>query len=130
MGRAEIQGESLQESLEPLLERAPERSLQRLVERFGQREHLKGVGVYNSAGAALASTSGLAPGFRWRPAAATHASQEGTGAAEFLSAEQYPALNPEEEVPVHIYALPLHRDGEILATLATFHNPPYIATHY
>ncbi len=126
MRRAEIQGESLQESLEPLLERAPERSLQRLVERFGQREHLKGVGVYNSAGAALASTSGLAPGFRWRPAAATRASQEGTGVGEFLSAEQYPALNPEEEVPVHIYALPLHRDGEIVGTLAIFHDTAYI----
>ncbi len=124
--RAEIQGESLQESVEPLLERAPERSLQRLVERFGQREHLKGVGVYNSAGAAMASTSGLAPGFKWRPAAATRASQEGTGVGEFLSAEQYPALNPEEEVPVHIYALPLHRDGEIVGTLAIFHDTAYI----
>src|SRR2546427_13252952 len=48
--RAEILGESLQESVEPLLERAPERSLQRLVDRFGQREHLKGVAVYNAAG--------------------------------------------------------------------------------
>src|SRR6266516_4536656 len=47
--RAEILGESLQESVEPLLERAPERGLQRLVERFGQREHLKGVAVYNGA---------------------------------------------------------------------------------
>src|SRR6266568_4701398 len=64
--RAEILGESLQESVEPLLERAPERSLQRLVERFGQREHLKGVAVYNAAGTALAITSSLSPIFRMR----------------------------------------------------------------
>src|SRR6266571_2662246 len=55
--RAEILGESLQESVEPLLERAPERSLQRLVDRFGQREHLKGVAVYNAAGTAQANFS-------------------------------------------------------------------------
>src|SRR5260370_42648461 len=57
--RAEILGESLQESAEPLLERSQERSLQRLVERFGQREHLKGVAVYNESGTAGASTDGL-----------------------------------------------------------------------
>src|SRR5258708_31640776 len=87
---------------------------------------MKCVGVYIVAGAALASTSGLAPGFRWRAAAATRASQGDTGVGEFLSAEQYPALNPEEEVPVHIYALPLHRDGEIVGTLAIFHDTAYI----
>src|SRR6266851_5348610 len=92
--RAEILGESLQESVEPLLERAPERSLQRLVDRFGQREHLKGVAVYN--------------------------------AAEFLSAEQTILLNKEDAVPIHIYALPLHRDDEVVGTLALFHDTSYI----
>src|SRR5260370_7301832 len=45
--RAEILAESLQESVEPLLEHAQERNLQRLVDRFGQRQHLKGVAIYN-----------------------------------------------------------------------------------
>ena len=66
--RAEILGESLQESAEPLLERTQERSMQRLVERFGQREHLEGVAVYNESGTALAITSGLSQAFRLRPA--------------------------------------------------------------
>src|SRR5205823_5247791 len=57
--RAEILGESLQESVEPLLEPPPEKDLQHFIERFGQREHLKGVAVYNPAGAALAITAGL-----------------------------------------------------------------------
>src|SRR6202165_6241121 len=74
---AEILGESLQESVEPLFERPVERNLQRLVERFGQREHLKGVAVYDSAGPALAITSSLAAVFRLRPTAAMrHAPEE------------------------------------------------------
>src|ERR1700688_2418376 len=61
--RAEILGEGLQESVEPLLDRAPSKNLQRLVERFGDREHLKGVAVYDAAGRALAITPGIAPLF-------------------------------------------------------------------
>src|SRR5580693_5916004 len=77
--RAEILGESLQESIEPLLERAQERNLQRIVERFGQREHLKGVAVYNAYGSALAITSGLAPILRSRPTVATRAQADDSG---------------------------------------------------
>ena len=124
--RAEILGESLQESVEPLLERAPERSLQRLVDRFGQREHLKGVAVYNAAGTALAITSGLSPIFRIRPSVATRAAQADKGAGEFLSAEQTILLNKEDAIPIHIYALPLHRDDEVVGTLALFHDTSYI----
>jgi len=124
--RAEILGESLQESVEPLLDRAPDKSLQRVVERFGQREHLKGVAVYSAVGGPLAITSGLSPVFRLRPTAATRASQEDAGVGEFLSAEQTPSLNPEEGVPAHIYALPLHRDGKVVGTLALLHDTSYI----
>ncbi len=124
--RSEILGESLQESVEPLLDRAPERNLQRVVERFGQREHLKGVAVYSAAGAALAITSGLSPAFRLRPTAATRAVQQDAGVGEFLSSEQSPSLNQEEEVPIHIYALPLHREGKVVGALALFHDTSFI----
>jgi trehalose-6-phosphate synthase len=124
--RAEILGESFQESVEPLLGRSPEKTLQRLAERFGQREHLKGVAIYNASGAALAITSGLAPVFRWRPTAASRAAQEDAGAGEYLSAEQVAGSNKEEAVPIHIYALPLHSNGEMAGTLALFHDTSYI----
>ena len=124
--RAEILGESLQESVEPLLDRAPDRNLQRLVERFGQREHLKGVAVYNSAGASLALTPGLTAGFRSQPSVATRAAQEDAGVGEFLSADQIVAASENWNVPVHIYALPLHRNGEVAGTLALFHDTSYI----
>jgi trehalose-6-phosphate synthase len=64
--------------------------------------------------------------FRLRPTTAIRASQKDIGVGEFLSAEQYPSLNLEEAVPVHIYALPLHRDGEIAGVLALFHDTSYI----
>jgi trehalose 6-phosphate synthase len=124
--RAEILGESLQESIEPLLERAQERNLQRIVERFGQREHLKGVAVYNAYGSALAITSGLAPILRSRPTVATRAQADDSGTGEFLSADQAPAQNDEERIPLHIYALPLHRNSEVAGTLALFHDTTYI----
>ena len=124
--RAEIQGESLQESVEPLLEHGPERNLQRLVERFGQREHLKGTAVYDASGATLAITTGLPPIFRSRPTAASRAAQEDAGVGEFLDGEQVAAGNEIERVPVHIYALPLHRDGSVAGTLVLLHDTSYI----
>ena len=48
--RAESLGESLQETVGHLVDQNSSRSLQRLVARFGQREHLKGLAVYDAAG--------------------------------------------------------------------------------
>jgi len=124
--RAEIQGESLQESVEPLLERGPEKNLQRLVERFGQREHLKGAAVYDASGTTLAITTGLPGVFRSRPTAATRAAQADAGVGEFLSGDQVVTGNEIERVPIHIYALPLHRDGSVVGTVALLHDTSYI----
>ena len=123
--RTEILGESLQENVEPLLERGQEKNLQRLVERFGQREHLKGVAIYDATGAVLAITPGIAAAFRMRPTAASRAAQEDTGANEYLSAEQSNAGGT-ETVPIHIYALPLHNRGSMAGTLTLFHDTSYI----
>jgi trehalose-6-phosphate synthase len=124
--RAEIQGESLQESVEPLLEPGSERNLQRLVERFAQREHLKGAAVYDASGTTLAITTGLPGVFRSRPTAATRAAQKDAGVGEFLSRDQVVTGNDIERVPIHIYALPLHRGGVVAGTVALLHNTSYI----
>src|SRR5213080_5391808 len=124
--RAEILGESLQESVEPLLEPPREKDLQHFIERFGQREHLKGVAVYNSAGVALAITAGLPAAFKVCPTAATHAAQEDAGVGEFLNAEQTASITEDSNGPIHIYALPLHRNSEIVGTQALFHDTSYI----
>jgi hypothetical protein len=72
--RALLLAESLQENIEPvLLKPEPAADLERIVEKFGHREHLEGIAVYNQAGAPLALTPGLDDSFRVRPQAATNA---------------------------------------------------------
>ncbi len=118
--RAEILGESLQENVEPLFDRPlPDKSLQRLVDRFGQREHLKGIAVYNAGGTALALTPGLQPIFQTRPATATHAALRDAGLGEFVNIDN---------LPMHVYALPLHRNGQAVGTLLMVHDTSYIDT--
>src|SRR5436309_4608494 len=117
--RAEILAESLQETIEPLFDRGADKNMQRLVERFGQREHLKGIAVYDADGSALAITSGLPPTFRTRPAAAARAVQLKSGSGEFQRVS---------DTPLHVFALPLHRDGEMAGTLVVFHDASYIET--
>jgi trehalose 6-phosphate synthase len=117
--RAVILGESLQESVEPLFEGVPDKSMQRVVERFAQREHLKGAAIYDTNGTALAITSSIAPQLKSRPMAATLAATRDSGYGEFLRLDQ---------TPVHIYALPLHRDGRIVGTLVVIHDTSYVDT--
>src|SRR5579872_1263559 len=117
--RAEILGASLQDSIEPLFDRKPDGSIQRLVERFGQREHLKGVAVYNDSGTILAATSGLSPQLQSQPPTAMHAANNDIGYGEFVRIDR---------VPFHIYALPLHHNGQIVGTLILLHDTNYIDT--
>ncbi|HEY2548553.1 MAG TPA: trehalose-6-phosphate synthase [Candidatus Acidoferrum sp.] len=126
--RAEILGESLQETVEPLLEHGPSKNLQRIVGRFGQREHLKGVAIYDPAGVAIAITPGLAPEFQKPPAAALKAAQWDAGYGEFLKADSAVARGEDSSVPLHLFALPLHHDGEPAGTLVVFHDTTYIDT--
>ena len=115
--RSSVLAESLQESIEPLLDRASAKNLQRLVDRFGEREHLKGVAVYDDLGAALAITPGLARRFHESPEAATRAARLSSEVSDFIEVEG---------VPMHISALPLHRNGQTVGTLAVFYDASYI----
>jgi len=115
--RAELLGESLQETIEPILDRGADRNLERIVTRFRQREHMKGVAVYDASGSVIAMTPGLAPVFQTRPAAATRAIQIDAGYGEFVSLGAS---------GVHIYALPLRRNGVVVGSLALFHDTDYI----
>ncbi|HXM14729.1 MAG TPA: trehalose-6-phosphate synthase [Candidatus Eremiobacteraceae bacterium] len=118
--RAEILAESLQENVEPLFDRPlPDKSLQRIVDRFGQREHLKGIAVYNANGAVLALTPGLPTSFQSRPATATRAALRDAGLGEFL---------PIGDQPMQLYAMPLRRNGQGVGTLVLAHDAGYIDT--
>ncbi len=118
--RAEILAESLQENIEPLFDRPlPDKSLQRIVDRFGQREHLKGIAVYNANGAVLALTPNMPKIFQSRPATGTRAALRDAGLGEFLSVD---------DAPMQLYAMPLHRNGQAVGTLVLAHDASYIDT--
>ena len=120
MRRSEILAESLQETIEPLMDGArpaPGRVMQRIVERFGQREHLKGIAVYEADGDLLAITPGLSPQFRIVPDVVKRAIAQDSGIGEFI------LLN---DTPMNIYALPLHRDTRAVGALAVIYDASYI----
>src|SRR5215467_14495859 len=108
--RAEILADSLQDSVERELAKGQERGLHRFVERYAQREHLKGIAIYDTSGHLLAVTPGLEPALPLHPTVATKALHDNRGTGEFLTPEQTSATQVADAVPVHVYALPLHRD--------------------
>ena len=124
--RAEILGEALQESVEPLLDRAPDRNLQRLVERFGEREHLKGVAVYDAEGRTLAITPGIAAMYPDWPDVVKQAAGKDQEQDQFVSEKRPDKMGTDEVLALHIHAVPLHRNDESAGALALFHDTSYI----
>jgi trehalose-6-phosphate synthase/uncharacterized membrane protein affecting hemolysin expression len=114
--RAEVLGESLAENVEPHFGRSSRR-LQEIVLRFGNREHLAGVAIYDREGNVLAVTPGLAPLLATQPHAAAQALVNNRETSEFVRTES-DALN--------IYAVPLHKNAEILGALLIVHDAAYI----
>src|ERR1700722_9474518 len=102
--RAETLGENFQDTVAPAFRGAPDRELQRLTERMVQREHLEGVEIYDAHGKGIISTVGLDHFFDNQPDAATRAVQGDAGVGQFTTVAG---------MPVHIYAMPLHRNGQL-----------------
>src|SRR6202051_5412124 len=71
--RAEVLGESVAGNVEKSWEAGSDRGLQRLVQRFGNREHLLGVAVYNQQGKQVAITNDLGQVLKVMPTEETHA---------------------------------------------------------
>ena len=117
--RAEILGDSLQESIEPLFDRRTDGSVQRLIDRFSQREHLKGIAVYDISGTSVAATSGLSTQLQSQPAAAIRAASHNLSYGEFVRIDQ---------VALHIYAMPLHLNGQIVGSMVVLNDTNAIDT--
>jgi alpha,alpha-trehalose-phosphate synthase [UDP-forming] len=116
--RAEILAESLQEIVEPALERRSHDELRRIVERYGNRERLAGVVVYDRDGNVLAESSSLAS--RFTPPAVPFdqlKTPDGAGVSEFLKLGG---------APVNAYYLPLRDGSSMTGVLAIFHDADYI----
>jgi alpha,alpha-trehalose-phosphate synthase [UDP-forming] len=117
--RAEVLGESLAGYIEPHLEKQSRRELQRIVDRFGNREHLEGMAIYDKGGALLAATPGLADRLGKQPPLVTQAIAANQGAGQFshLGAAS-----------VHLFAYPLRQQDEAVGGLVIVHDASYINT--
>ena len=115
--RAEVLGESVAGNVEKSWEAGSERGLQRLVQRFGNREHLLGVAVYDRQGKVMAITSELGQVLSATPPEVTRAMAEGHGESSFVRVGKTPA---------QIFALPLHRQDQVVGGLAVVHDASYI----
>jgi alpha,alpha-trehalose-phosphate synthase [UDP-forming] len=115
--RAEVLGDSLAGNVESHWDKELRRELQRIVERFGNREHLTGVGVYDKSGNAVAVTPELSHLLGGSPAQVTQAMAQDQGIGVFTRLQND---------PVEIYALPLHSHDQIVGGLAIVHDASYI----
>jgi len=115
--RAEVLGESLAGNVEHDLARDAKQSIQRTVQHFANREHLIGLAVYDSQGKPIAVTKTLESQMASAPGIVSQALKVDQGANTFLKLQG---------ASVHIYALPLHRDGEVIGSLAIVHDAGYI----
>jgi trehalose 6-phosphate synthase len=118
--RAEVLGESLARNVERELDRDSIQALQRTVQRFGNREHLLGLAVYDHQGRLIAITKDLAPLMPTAPPVMSQALNENHGADVF---QRLGAAS------VNIYALPLHRQEDVRGVLAIVHDAGYIKDH-
>jgi trehalose-6-phosphate synthase len=112
-----VLGESLARNVERELDRDSIQALQRTVQRFGNREHLLGLAVYDRQGRLIAITKDLAPLMPTAPPVMSQALNGNHGADVFQRLGN---------APVNIYALPLHRQEDVRGVLAIVHDAGYI----
>ncbi len=115
--RAQVLAESLQETVQPLLATGAVDNLQRILERFGNRERLAGVALYDSQGHSVLTTPNLAAHLGPQFPGVDRSVFQGNGWGKFFEAAK---------IKMHVYAVPVRRDGRIVGALAVFHDASYI----
>ena len=115
--RSSLLGDTLRESIEPLLEKGPPARLQKIVEKFGNRERLAGMAVYDVKDKLIAATPPLADHLSSPPAFVTRTMNSDRESGEFFQ------LGDKE---MYLYTLPLHREEGVAGALVIIHDPSYI----
>jgi trehalose 6-phosphate synthase len=130
--RAELFGESLAGNVEQawsadirkagpdrVPESVPSNELQQLVQRFGNREHMLGVAIYDRQGALVAVTPELKQALIASPPTVNQAITQNHEESSFVRLGS---------IPVHILALPIRRQNEdaVLGGLVVVHDVSYI----
>jgi alpha,alpha-trehalose-phosphate synthase [UDP-forming] len=118
--RAELLAESLQEAIEPLFdknERNSDRAMQRVVDRFTQREHIKGVAVYEATGDLRVMTPSAGAALKEAPPITKRSIERNVGEGEFTRIA---------EDPIYLYAVPLARNGKAAGALLVVYDTSFI----
>ena len=120
--RAEILAEGLGQVIGPLEgndshRRLQQRRLQQIVERFGNRERLAGVAVYDEQGKTLAISSKLTQYFAKDPTSAKLVVRQDGPAGVFLRVGA---------TIMHVFMIPLREESGVSGALAIFHDASYI----
>ena len=115
--RAQLLADSLAQSVELLLEKRSRKELQVLVDRFGNRERLAGVAVYDERNRALVMTTGLADRFAKPTETVLNAMAQDKGEGDYFIFDKR---------PMHVFAVPLDHDGKVAGALAIFHDASFI----
>ncbi len=115
--RAETLAESLQETIEPAVQRGATSQIRRIVERFGSREHLEGIAVFDDKENSIAASPKLASLVQSPPAVVDQSISQGQelGTYETISGSL-----------MYIYAVPLHRESAVAGDLTLFEDASYI----
>jgi len=117
--RSSVLAENLQDNLESTPGHATDRNLSRFVEKYGQREHLLGVAVYDKAGQVVAITRGLSPIFASQPPLASRAAETNREVSEFRDVDS---------IPLHFCAVPFHHEAQVVGSLLVVYDASYIHT--
>jgi trehalose 6-phosphate synthase len=115
--RADVLGESLVGNVERSWNSGSQLELQQLVQRFGNREHLLGVAIYDRQGSLIAITPELRKTLTANPLQVTQAIIEGREENSFGRLGN---------APVHILALPIRHQDAVVGGLAVVHDASYI----
>jgi trehalose-6-phosphate synthase len=115
--RSALLAENLQESLEGSPSKVNDRNLNHLIERYVQREHLLGAAVYATSGEEVAITHGLPETLSSRPHVAAQAAEKNEPAGVFQK---------ESGSPAYLYALPLHRDQNVIGSVLVIYDTGFI----
>jgi alpha,alpha-trehalose-phosphate synthase [UDP-forming] len=115
--RAQLLGETLEGNVERDLAKEAQRTLQKTVQQFANREHLAGLAVYDPQGRPIAVTTNLQPLLESAPPIVLESLKENHDTSAFLHMGI---------ASIHIYAMPLHHDSDLIGSLAIVHDSGYI----
>ena len=115
--RASILAEGLKESLEPLFAKGQVQRLQALVEKFGNRERLAGVAVYDAQDKLVAATSRLAVHLKDPPPLVGNVMSNGLEEGTFL-----PLAGKE----MYLYGLPLVQEERVTGAMVMVYETKQI----